>query len=413
MRRLPLEGIRVLDATHFWAGPSATGILGDLGAQVVKVESIQRYDAGRTLQVDLSQEKGYERAPAFQAFNRNKLGVTLNLGDERGVRAFRALARVSDLVMENFSAGVMDRLGVGYQALRRENPTLVMISMSGYGATGPWRSYVAFATPIAQVSGIAHLTGYQGGPPLSRFSASGVDPIVGLFGAMAALVALHQRRRTGRGFYLDFSQHEAIVSLMGTPLMDYVLNGRNQARQGDRNPVAAPHGCYPSRGEDRWVSIAVFNDDQWERLCHALENPEWCRDRRFADAVGRHRHQDDLDQHITRWTSQRDAQETARLLQEAGVPASPVRNCREVLDDSHLEAREFFLEMDHPVAGRHRQPRHPVLYSKTQPPPPRPAPLLGEHNQAILSGLLGLSRETLEELEQDQVIGTVPLRTKV
>ncbi|MBI2871783.1 MAG: CoA transferase [Chloroflexi bacterium] len=409
--RLPLEGIRILDCTHWVAGPAATQYLAALGAEVIKVESVQHFDGART-SVDRLEGMAYEQSASYCFRNRNKKGITLNLADPRGRELFRELAKVSDLVTENYPPGVMARFGLTYQDLRPLNPTLVMLSMSGYGVTGPWSQYPAFASTFAQMSGIYHLTGYPDHLP-TPLGGGGVDPITGVMGSVAALVGLLCRQRTGRGQHLDFSQLESITALVGDAFLDVGLNGRVPGRKGNRHPRAAPYGCYPCQGEDSWVAIAVFSDGQWRRLCRIMGVPELADREEFATLSARLAHQEELDALVGRWTAQHEGYEVMHLLQAEGIGAGPALSPAQLPKDPHLVARGSFEVVDRAWVGKHPYSRVPIRFSATPIGPSAPAPCLGEHNDLVLRGLLGLGAGEVRELAERRVSGTEPLTLRV
>ncbi len=407
----PLEGVRVLDLSTWWAGPLGTMFLADLGAEVIKIEAVQRVDSYRgTFAGQVPSDKPYETSPVFNAVNRNKRGVTLDMASPKGAEVFRRLVRASDVVCENYSARVMENLGVEYATLRRHNPTLVMVSLTGFGRSGPWRDYVAFAATVEALSGIPSVTGYAGGPPLLPGAIMG-DPLPGLFCAIAVLAALEHRRRTGQGQYVDMSQLEPTAWTVADALLDFQMNRRTWPRQGNRVAEMAPHGAYRCRGSDEWVAIAVEDDDQWRRLCDAMGRPEMARDPRYADLAGRQAHADDIRQAIEAWTRQRDKREAMRLLQEAGVTAGAVLNPRDLLSDPQLESRNFFPMVDRAEVGPRPYPGCPIKLSATPAGIRSPAPLLGEHNALALGELLGMTRSEMEALAREHVIGTAPLST--
>ncbi len=413
---LPLQGVRAIDLTTSWAGPKVGQLLGDLGAEVIKVEAIQWMDAQRGRkrpapgpwypQRDPGQ-RPWDRHVVFNQLNRNKLGITLNLKHPEGREFFRRLAAVSDVVVDCFAPRVMESLGLGYGALSTVNPALVVMSMPGFGMTGPYRDYVSWGNLIESVGGQVAARGH-GDAEMTTVGAYG-DPISGLTGAFALLVALYYRSKTGRGQFIDLSQAEAFLPFSAEAILDYALNGRLPARTGNRHPSMAPHGVYRCRGEDAWIAIAVEDDAQWEALCRATDHAEWREDGRFADGLSRWRHQDDLDRLVEEWTRDRSPREAMGLLQAAGVPAGAVLNLAELHEDPHLRARGRLTEVTHPQAGTHRY-AGPTWRSSAPPPSIRlPAPCLGQHNHQVLGELLGLSREQIQALDEAQVIGTVPL----
>lgn len=410
MSRLALEGVRIIDMSHMWAGPMATGILADMGAEVIKVESIQRLDMWRGGAAILMgrTERPHEGAPPYNAVNRNKYGITLDLANPRGVEIFKELVKISDVVFENYSPRVMKDLGLDYPALKQVKPEIIMLSMPAFGMTGPWRDYAGFASNIEQVAGIAQLTGYPDGPP-RVVGTAGADPLAGLNAAFAVLAALKHRRRTGKGQYIDLSQAEAIACLIGEAIVDYSMNKRVQPRRGNRHPSMAPHGCYRCKGDDMWATIAVSSDAEWTRFCQAIGNPSWTDDERFSDALGRWQNQDELDKRIEEWTSEHDHYEVMHILQKADVAAGALLNPAELLEDPHLKARGFFEVVDRDVVGKYPYPRSPIRLSKTKVSTRIPAPCLGEHNEYVLGQLLGMSKEEMAQLAEEKIIGTEPV----
>lgn len=409
--RLPLEGIRILDCTHWVAGPSATQYLAALGAEVIKVESVQHFDGART-SVYQMEGMAYEQSASYIFRNRNKKGITLNLADPTGQELFRGLVRECDVVTENYTPNVMPRFGLSYQDLRPQNPTMVMLSMSGYGASGPWSRYPAFASTFAQMSGIYHLSGYPDYLP-TPLGGGGVDPINGIMGTVAVLVGLLHRQRTGQGQHVDFSQLEAITTMLGDSFLDVGLNGRVPMRQGNRHPRAAPYGCYPCQGEDSWVTIAVFTDDEWRQLCRVMGTRELAGQERFASLEARLAHQDELDELVGKWTAEREGYEVTRVLQEVGVASGPVLPPALLPKDPHLEAGGLFEEVERAWVGKLPYTKVPIRFSATPLGPSAPAPCLGEHNGPVLGSLVGLEEGELQDLEARQIIGTEPLTVRV
>jgi crotonobetainyl-CoA:carnitine CoA-transferase CaiB-like acyl-CoA transferase len=409
--RLPLEGIRTLDCTHWVAGPSTTQYLAALGAEVIKVESVQHFDGARTSVYQL-EGMAYEQSASYIFRNRNKKGITLNLADPKGQEVFRELARGSDVVTENYTPNVMPRFGLSYQDLKPLNPSLLMLSMSGYGASGPWSRYPAFASTFSQMSGIHHLSGYPDYLP-TPLGGGGVDPINGVMGTVAVLVGLLHRQRTGQGQHLDFSQLESITTMLGDSFLDVGLNGRVPTRQGNRHPRAAPHGCYPCQGEDSWVAIAVFTDGQWQQLCRVMGTPELARRKRFASLEARLAHREELDELVGQWTAEREGYEVMRALQEEGIAAGPVLPPALLPKDPHLAAGELFEEVERAWVGKLPYTRVPIRFSATPFDLSAPAPCLGEHNGPVLGGLVGLEEGELRDLAARGVIGTEPLTLRV
>jgi len=406
MARLPLQSLRVIDVSHFMAGPTVGSVLADMGAEVIKVESIKRVDGWRG-STRLGIDQSWEMSFPFNGVNRNKYGITLDLANPKGVNIFKILVKSSDIVIENFTPRVMANLGLDYPVLKEIAPAIIMISLPGYGSTGPWKDYTAFAYPIEEMAGFPQMTGYPDGPPLLMGHGGGDGP-AGIMGAFAVLTALQYRQRTGKGQYIDLSQCEAMTCLAGDAILDYTMNQRVQGRQGNRHPFLAPHGCYRCRGEDKWVTIAVGSDSEWQSFCRAIGNPAWAGDERFSDTLNRWQNQDELDRLISEWTIRHDHYEVMHLLQKAGVASGAVLDHKELLEDSHLNERGFYEVVDREAVGTHSYPGSPIRLSKTPARIRMPAPCLGEHNEYILSNIVGLSEEEIQELVDEQVIGKRP-----
>ncbi|MBI4233517.1 MAG: CoA transferase [Chloroflexi bacterium] len=403
---LPLEGVRVTDFTWVLAGPYAKKLLADFGALVIKDEDREGRDLARRLPPFPGRQEGVNRSGYYNNLNRNKLSISLNLRDPRGQETARSLAAISDLVIENFSAGVMERLGLDYPSLRRVKPDIVYVSMAGLGQQGPWRNYVSYGPIIQALSGLTFLTGYPDRMP-TGVGYSYADFVGGLNGAYAALAALHHRRRTGRGQYIDLSQLEAACTFVGPGLLDWLVNRRPQQRTANHlaHIPAAPHGVYRCRGDDRWCAISVFTQGQWQALCTVMGNPEWCQEERFGTPLERVKHQGELDRLLEGWASARTAEEVAEALQAAGVPAAPVQSAREMLEeDPQLKARGFYVGLEHPELGRRLFEGTPLRFTRTEGGPRQAAPLLGQHNDLVYSSLLGLPEEQLNQLIVDEVV---------
>ncbi len=419
---LPLSGLRVLDLTQVYAGPTCTRILCDLGAEVIKIEGLKRIDVIRGAIIADNNAEGdfWNHGGYFLYRNAGKKSLTLDFTDPQAVELFKRLVPHADVVVESFTPRVMAQHGLDYPSLRPLKPDLIMISLSGYGQTGPWRDYSAYGTGLEPASGISSLTGYRDGDPL-RTGISFTDPYTGIAGAGAVLAALHYRRRSGKGQHIDLSEHEAAIPIAGYALMDYALNDRLPSRIGNRSPWFAPQGCYPCRGDDSWLVLTVHNDAEWQAFCDAAGHPQWGEDERFVDVLGRFRHHDQLDELIASWTREQDHIEAMHLLQGAGVIAAAVLNPKQVLLDPHLRERGFFDTVEQPATPV-ESGAGPAPTSRPWPVPKQfgarfsafplgargPAPRLGQHNREVLQGLLGLSDDELAQLQERKVIGDTP-----
>ncbi len=406
----PLSGVRVLDLTQVYAGPTCTRLLSDLGADVIKVEGLKRIDITRNFVIADNDSQGdyWNRAGYFLYRNGGKRSLTLDFNDAEAVEIVKRLVPHADVVAESFTPRVMAKFGLDYESLRRIRPDLIMISLSGYGQTGPWHEYSAYGMGLEPASGISSITGYRHGDP-QRTGISFTDPYSGIAGAGAVLAALAYRRRTGKGQHIDLSEQEAAIPVVGYALMDYALNGRLPERAGNRSRWFAPQGCYPCRGEDSWLVLTVHDDAEWQALCHVIGHPEWATDRRFAGVLGRFDHHDEIDELIAAWTREQDHVEAMHHLQGAGVTAAAVLNPKEALLDPHLRERGFFQTVDTGDHGRRPVPRQlGARFSAFETDSARPAPALGQHNREVLQGLLGLSDEELARLREQKVIGETP-----
>ncbi len=405
-----LDGIRVIDLTMGFAGPLATKMLGGLGADVIKVESIQRIDWWRGAAATTPDDVRFERSPHFNTTNLYKRGITLNLRDERGRDLVRRLIETSDVVIENYSARVMANFGLTYETLRGWKRDIIMVSMPGFGASGPWRDYVAFGQTVEAVSGLTHFNGYPDDDP--RLLSNGADPFVGINGMVATLLALVHRQRTGEGQRVEVAQMEAITPFIGADLLRFQMNGGVRPRIGNQHESMSPHGCFPTRGDDTWVAIAVETDEQWAAFCRVTEHPDWAADPRFGDLEGRLEHRDELDRLVAEWTAGHDRYEVMHSLQDAGIAAGPVQSGADLRTDAQLQATGFYESLDRAHVGRHEYPVVPIRLSRTPRRLATPAPTLGQHNEDVLGGLLGLSEAELESLREDGVIGDRPASSR-
>ncbi|HZQ36685.1 MAG TPA: CoA transferase [Dehalococcoidia bacterium] len=426
----PLYGVRIIDLTMVWAGPYATRLLADAGADVIKIEGVTRPDSIRTSGAMAlgGVERPFDRVAYFNEYNRNKRGLALDLSRPEGRAALLRLVRVADALIENFRAGVLEGWGLGPERLLAERPDLVIVSMPGFAKRGSERDLAGYGPTIEQLGGLIQLTGYPGdGPEKSGISYG--DPIAGTMAAGAMIAALLRRRRTGQGAVVEVSQRDNMLNMIGEAVLDYCMNRRLPERRGNRHRWMAPHGCYPSLplpeaegrplgragqptgvATDRWVTIAVATDAQWQALCRVIGRPDLAEDPRYAQALGRYERQDELDAIIANWTRQRSDDEAMTLLQAAGVPAAAVRTPLAQTRDPHLAERGFYREIEHPVAGRYRVAGPLWNVSSPRPEIVRPAPVFGQHRVEVLGDLAGYDAEALAELEREQVIGDEPVK---
>ena len=403
-----LAGYRVLDFGWVLAGAIPGMVLADMGAEVIKVETRQRLDymrMGRPIVGDLPDP---EQNPMFHNVNRGKLSVTLNIAEPEAVELAKRLVAKCDVVIENFSPGVMDRLGLGYETLRAIKPDIIMASISSTGQDGPLRDLRAYAPSIGALSGLDSTMGYEGGGPLGLKHAFG--DICGALHAVFAIVsALYRRNRTGEGQYIDVSMLRATVVTQGAGLMEHALTGRALQPRGNYDPTMVPYGNYacapgPDGNDDKWISIAVATESEWQGLVSAMGSPAWAKDQRFSSQYRRQRHRRELDGLLSQWTAQHDADTLTELLQGHGVAAAPVFSAEERLFHPHFMERGLYRDIDHPALGA--EPIFNLMWglSKTPSAVRRHAPLMGEHNREVLCGTLGLSEAELAELEEKRVV---------
>jgi benzylsuccinate CoA-transferase BbsF subunit len=404
MNKAPLEGVRVADFCWAWAGPYGALQLAHLGAEVIRIESTTRMCPSRLIPPWADNKQGgYNRSGYFNQYNQGKRSLTLNLKTPEGLELAKKLVAKSDVVVENFAAGVMDKMGLGYEVLRAVKPDIIMASLSGYGATGPESSYVSYGPPQVALSGMSSLTGYRGGPPVQAGFSYG-DPNGGVHGTFAIMCALIHRQRTGEGQYIDLSQREACAMLLPEGLMDFAMNQTQPPRNGNRDPCMAPHGVFRCSGDDRWVSIAVRDDAEWRSMCAVMGQPELANDPRFATLAARKENEDALEALVTAWTQKLSAEEATQKLQQVGVPAYPSLNGRDMLANSQAEARGFFVELPHPEVGVRRHLGIPWTMSRTPCEIRRPAPLLGQDTDYVLEQIIGLQSEEVAALREKNVL---------
>jgi crotonobetainyl-CoA:carnitine CoA-transferase CaiB-like acyl-CoA transferase len=398
-----LRRIRVVELGGYAAGPVIGKHLGNYGADVIRVESRKRLDGFRTHYPPFKDNQpGLERAGIFNFFNDGKRSITLNLKTERGAALACELISRSDVVVENFTPGTMERLGLGYERLRALNPCLVVLSTCNQGQTGPRAAQPGFGSQLTALSGFTHLLGEPDRTPVLLYGPY-IDYIAVGYGTIAVLAALVQRRRTGQGVHIDLSQYEAGLQFLAPALLDFFANGRVAERQGNRHPSAVPHGVFPCRGTEQWVALSVWNDAEWTTFVDALGTPAWSTDAAFATITGRKVHEAALDEHIREWTGGREREEIVTLLRGRGLRVAPVNSMADLFRDPQL-ARRTWRPVEHPVLGKVNVMAPPFLLRDTPPEVRRAAPLLGEHTREILSGVLGLADAEIDALESEGVL---------
>jgi crotonobetainyl-CoA:carnitine CoA-transferase CaiB-like acyl-CoA transferase len=406
---LPLDGLRVLDFTAFWAGPAATHMLAALGADVIKVESIQRPDGMRfTTTARPSVDRWWEWGPVFNGANAGKRGITLDMTRPEGLALAKRLVAGADAVVENFSPRVMDGFGLDWEAVTAANPRAIMVRMPAFGLSGPWRDRTGFAQTMEQVSGMAWVTGLAGGPPL--IPRGTCDPMAGMHAVFALLVALDERDRTGRGTMVEMTMVEAALNAAAEQVVEQSAYGALLRRDGNRGPVAAPQGVYACQGDERWLALAVATDEQWKGLRRALGDPDWAAEPGLSTAAARRGAHDRLDEELARWCAGRDRDLLVELLAEHRVPAAPVLAPRDIADNAQMRARGFFETVEHPVVGTHDLPGLPFRLSERDAGWLRlPPPTLGQHNEEVLRDMAGLGDDEIAALRADGIIGDRPI----
>ncbi len=402
---LPLSGLRVIDLTCFWAGPVATSYLASLGADVIKVESVQRPDGMRFAGAVRNAEL-WEWSPVFHGANCGKRGITLRLDDDEGKALLRRLIADADVVIENYSARVLENFGLGWPEIHRINPRACLVRMPAFGLDGPWRDRAGFAMTVEQVSGLAWITGYEDLPLVVR----GVcDPVGGMHAVFALLCALEHRRRSGEGQLVEVPLVEVAINLAAEQVIEASRHGVLLTRDENRGPVSAPQGVYPSRDPAELVAIAVPDDARWRSLCAVMGAPDLAARGELASARGRRAEHAAIDARIAAWTAERDVATIVERLLAAGVPAAHLVNAHGLFPNAQLAWRGFFQSIEHPRTGETRYPGWPMKFSELpRASHRRPPPTLGQHNDEVLGGELGLSAEELARLRERKLIGERP-----
>lgn len=412
----PLTGLRGVVLTQAWAGTFCTELLGFLGVEVIQIETRRRLDSWRggvgapagRLPGRSTAVHPWNTSPLYNSVNLNKEAITLDLSHPDGLAAFKQLVMTADIVAENFTPRVMSNFGLDFAGLTRIRPGLVMISMSAYGATGPYANTPGIGGTIEPMAGMSALLGYEDGPPINSGQMY-PDPVAGYFGAAAVLTALHHRERTGEGQWIDLSMQETSMTFVADALMDFSANRRVRGRLGNHHPSISPHNMYPC-ADGGWIALSAASDAEFERLCQTAGHAEWAADQRFACATCRKQHETALDTAITAWTETQEAPVIEQTLRAAGVLAAAVRNSQQVLEIETLWQRGMLVRVVHPEAGQHAYAAQPWRLGSTPGGVRLPAPGLGEHSRAVLTGLLGMDEAAYARLEAAGVTGTEPNR---
>jgi crotonobetainyl-CoA:carnitine CoA-transferase CaiB-like acyl-CoA transferase len=414
--RGPLTGLRVLDFTTAWAGPMTGRILAFLGAEVIKVESASRPDTWRMHNAVFQAkrfpdgkagERPYNRTALFNSQNHNKLGLSLDIKHPKGLAAMHRLAATADVVIANFTAGTLGRMGVGYEALREIKPDIIVVEMPGFGNSGPLAKAAANGATMEMAAGMCAMIGYAGGAPTTTGQVY-PDPMGGYNGAAAVMTALVHRQKTGEGQYIELSQVEASMQFIGEELLYAIAAKEDPELHGNRVRWAAPHDAYQTMGGDEWVTIAVGTDDEWRKLCEIMGRAELASDPRFAAFDARWQNQDFLREPISAWTRQHDKAAIADTLQAAGIRSAPVNAPQDVIASPYLAARKAFVTLSHPDAGTHGYMTLPFRLSLTPGGQHRVSPCLGADTRKVLIELAGLTAQEFDELEAEGVTCNIP-----
>jgi crotonobetainyl-CoA:carnitine CoA-transferase CaiB-like acyl-CoA transferase len=403
----PMEGIFVVDFSAFWAGPVAASFYAALGADVVKIESIQRPD-GMRFAGGMTPKEGqtvWEMSPVFHGANINKRGITLDLQSDTGIALAKRLIEQADIVIENFSPRVIERFGLGWETVHELNPEAIMVRMPAFGLSGPWRDRTGFAMTIEQTTGLAWTTGYPDRAPL--VPRGSCDPLGGMTAAFSTLLALELRRNGGGGQLIEVPLVEAGLNAAAEQVAEFTAYGECLERNANRGPGAAPQGVYAC-AKDELIAVAVATDEQWKALVEALDSPDFATDAALLTAAGRRAAHDAVDAGLAAIFAKRDAAECVDLLTNAGVPAGGLPNARELRPHPHLEDRGFFVTHEHPVVGPIGYPSFPMRFSGHYFPVRRATHSLGQDNDEVLREKLGLSDDELAKLRTDKVIGERP-----
>ncbi len=405
MAKQILEGLKVIEFCWAGVGPQVGRELAEHGATVVKVESHARLDLMRTAPPFRDGIATYDRSAYFAEYNAGKLSISVDLAKPESKELMRRLVAWADVLGENWAPGVMRKLGLDYESCRNINPDLVYWSSCMLGQSGRYRGFSGVGNHLNAIAGFSHSTGYVDGEPTNVYTAYS-DFIAPWYVVIAVVGALLRRRKTGLGMYMEQAQLEAALSFVEPHVLDYAANRNLLGRRGNRDRYMCPHGVYPCRGADRWVAIAVRNDNEWRCLREVMGDPEWARDSKFDSVVGRKENEDDLDKLLGTWTLGFPPEQVMAMLQGAGVAAGVVQAGRDLLRDPHMKARQHFRTLYHPVIGP--QSYHAPAYRLSLTPCriDSPAPCLGEHNEQVLKGLLGFTDDEIAEMLINGVITT-------
>ncbi|MEA1958065.1 MAG: CoA transferase [Chloroflexota bacterium] len=398
MARTALEGILVLDLGTGVAVPDGIRLLAELGANVIKIESSQNLDFVRTIAAEKNSSAG------FNETNRNKRSIGVDLTTEKGKELAEKLIKMADVFAENLRGGVAKNLGFDYESIRRIKPDIIYLSSQGFGGDGPHSDYPAYGPMLSSGSGMLSIWKHPDDPYPVGSNSPLPDHMASKQCAIAILAALDYKRRTGKGQFIDMAQTEVAAALIGESFLDYTINKRVPEPKGNRSSYAAPHGAYPCDGIDNWVAISVFNDEEWHNFVKAIGNPDWAGDLKFATLLGRLKNVEELDLHISEWTTPQDAWDIQELLQKAGVPAGVVQRAPDTMKDPQIKHDNALVEIEHPIVGKRLYPNVVIKMSETPAVPSTSAPLLGQHTDEICRKLLQMSDDEIKKLKEEGIL---------
>jgi crotonobetainyl-CoA:carnitine CoA-transferase CaiB-like acyl-CoA transferase len=408
-RSLPLEGLKILDVTCWWAGPSNTQILAAMGADVIHVESIAHADPMRyaAAVMFLDRDQWWELSSFYLGINTNKRGITLDLNNPDGVELAERLVEWADIVVENYTPRVMPKFGLSWERIHQLNPNAVMVRQPAFGLDGPWADRVGFAQNMEQMAGMAFLTGYPDQEPLVPRGPG--DPLGGAHAAFATLAALARRDATGEGVLVEVPLIEGSLNITAEPVVEFSAYGLLMERDGNRSAHVAPQGLYPCIGDEQWLALSVATDEQWNALASLLGDGDLVADSSLSTLAGRRAAHDLLDEKIGAWAAERSLEVALEDLNAAGVPAAALADPRTIHTHPHFVARGFYEDAAHPVVGSVPIAGMPFRMTGVDSWIAAPAPLMGQHNTEVLGGLLGLDADRLAELTEAGVIGERPV----
>jgi len=402
MSNLPIEGIRVIDLSRVIAGPLSASFLARMGADVIKIENPHHQDSLRNV-IYTDGIEGTDRGGFYQIVNVGKKSCTLNLSSTEGIGLLKSLLNISDIVIENFRPKISEKLGLDYASLSDIKPDLIVASVLGFNRAGLERNYLAYGRNLHAAGGQTWLVGYPGGEPRG-ITGQWADFLAAMMLTNIILFCLDHKQKTGMGQHIDLSMTEAVSALLPEPILDYMMNGRDWKCMGNRSHFEAPHNCYPCKGYDSWIAIAISSDEEWKALCKAMGFPSWTNDERFTTALSRWQNQDDLDTLVSNWTRNYNDYEAMEILQKEGIKAGPTLNTQTMANDPHLTDRNFFKAIDHPFLGKRRIIGLPWHLDEKADENLTHAPTMGEHNNYVFGQLLGLSNDEINKLIKKKIV---------